>query len=179
MVSWDMAAQDIDNARKTLADTIRQHVHNQVGYWRQLPRLAIEGEGRTGYLGDAEYVYGYNVLPIPYGPGGYGRVAINCNNGDLLWITNDSGNLAFLPARDDMILSLLPESIDGAVTLAKFQERAAQPYFNSHDVAQVEQWRREIWKMHHPEPLQEFMDYILAERARKATCSADPLAAKQ
>ncbi|HBM45670.1 MAG: hypothetical protein UT05_C0004G0025 [Parcubacteria group bacterium GW2011_GWF2_38_76] len=94
---------------RELAETIREFCRSQKDLWQLVPNLALEADGRGGYLSlySAAYTDGYWILNYCRPNQQYYRLAVDLLNGDIVCIMDEAPL-----ASDEKIIKELLENID-------------------------------------------------------------------
>ena len=122
----------LDGQVKKLAGEIRDYARSQRELWRQVPWLALEADGRTGFGEGIVYRRGY----LPVLTVGYTKLYVDCESGELVrWSEN-----RMPPAEDADVLLLLKgmEELDASGLIDALEAEAAEPYFYGYDPAKQE-----------------------------------------
>ncbi|MCL6096394.1 MAG: hypothetical protein M1444_01775 [Patescibacteria group bacterium] len=148
------AIQELIDKRDEYVNTARKVSRIQVELWRQIPWLALQADGRSGYYAKftAAYEQGYWVLDegefSSIGTPSNTGVCVDLETGELVdtyTATNeDWGNNPVQPASDEGILKVLavPEQLDAATLLAWLKSDAKRPTSKSYDARKQEDWRK-------------------------------------
>ncbi len=134
-------------ARDELVAAARRASRAQVDLWRQVPWLALQADGRSGYLDKYSYAYFYGYWELERGCCG---VSVDLETGELMSsytaIDEWTGDEHVNPASDGSILCLLsnPKLLDAAAVLEKLREKAKEPTFEHYNEDEIRQWREEI-----------------------------------
>lgn len=133
-----------------LALSIRQRSEAQYRLWRQLPNLALEANGRTGWSGDLTTCTGYGIWSLSAEGflGHHNALAVDCATGRLM---KGGGVNSFQKASDQQVLWLASRLalINVTLIIGYLSEKAQQPrpsYITESEWADHEE-RREIERL--------------------------------
>ena len=135
---------------KDLVNSIRELSKSQKDTWQQVPFLALQADGRTGFSDQYSRAYcqGYWAVASTVRSGSY-SVYVDLETGELV--------SAFDPrkqARDEDILMIAPnlnqiDAVSLVIELAKDPERPVGSYYNAQ---KQEKWRQETLKEYNLRP---------------------------
>ncbi len=131
--------EKISTQAKALVEAIREYSRSQKKLWQKLPYLALEADGRTGYLGT--YAKAYRL--------GYWEVQCSVNRGDYnMYVDVETGEFISpwdyqkeVPDEYVLRLALRPQEINVEQIIEELRQKAQRPtssVYNSHKQAR---WR--------------------------------------
>ena len=138
-----------------LISRIQKYSKSQFKLWRKVPYLALQADGRSGYLDQyaAAYYSGYWRIESSARNGSY-TVIVDLFTGNLMDaysafginllddINIESGIKPKLASpREIIALSYNLEEINATSIIEELEEYAKQPYFSGYDSKKQEQWR--------------------------------------
>ena len=126
MVQADLTVQAME-----LVSGIRTWCKSQVELWQQVPNLALEAEGRSGYLDQYSYCYHYGFWRI-WAPDHRGSTvlltSVDCASGELaVDVLFERKGLVLSSEADVLGLGAQLDDIDAAAIIEHLTEKAAQP----------------------------------------------------
>ncbi|KKR76692.1 MAG: hypothetical protein UU21_C0005G0018 [Candidatus Levybacteria bacterium GW2011_GWA2_40_8] len=128
--------------RAALVEDIREYIRRQRALWNQIPNLALEANGRDGYLDHYSYAYHYKLWDIDDG-----RMAIDLKTGEILGLPFDQpdGEPDVL-AGDDQVITLADEieNYDAGKIVARLKKQAQEEYYGSYNPRKIAQWRADL-----------------------------------
>lgn len=164
----------IAEQKNRLVGVIRQYSRDQASLWQQVPNLALEADGRSGYNDTYSQAYREKTWPVLQQNGGYGRYEafVDLNTGEIIDFPHildpiymSDGEVDInteemrkpAPASDEKILRLAEhlDNLDAQSLVDHLQEAAQTPYFYAYKPQEIEQWRanlREEFGLVLPEP---------------------------
>lgn len=123
--------EEVQDMLPKMLKAVREWCESQAELWQRVPNLALEADGRSGYLDDYSYCYHYGFWRIwessPRGQ--YLLCSVDCATGVL---ANDSASFrqgSLVVARDRDVLHLLDrlDEIDAELVIARLEENIATP----------------------------------------------------
>ena len=122
-----------------MARDIRSVSTLQKETWRLVPNLALEADGRSGYLGDYSMAYHHGYWRLRYGPTG-------------AWVDLETGKIVD-PFRDPnkwvsdhVLLKISLESLDAEGLVKKLRVAGKESTWKGYSTKKQAQWRDEIRK---------------------------------
>ncbi len=137
---FESAADRIARKQHELAEEIRAYSQSFKEYWKRAPWLALQADGRSGYLSAYDFACstGYWMVPLSGGPG---TVYVDCATGELM-----SGFREQKPAADHLILRFANclNELNGKEIVASLEEHVSKDYSSYLDkpVEEIEAWRQ-------------------------------------
>ncbi|MFA6603755.1 MAG: hypothetical protein WCT10_02840 [Patescibacteria group bacterium] len=138
----------IEKTTADLAESIRAYARSQKEQWRLVPWLALEADGRSGYLDNYSRAYNLGVwaLDASRSDGGY-NIYVDLATGELIragmfhW---DQGKPT--PASDREVLALAAhiKELDAAAIIKGLQRKSKKPTNKFYDPAKQAAWRKKI-----------------------------------
>ena len=153
----------IVSATAALAENIRTYARSQKELWQLVPWLALEADGRSGYLDNYSRAYHLGVWALRAScSGGSYSVYVDLATGELIragtfhW---DQGKL--MPASDDEILMPAAniEELDAASIVKELQKESKKAIAKFYDPDKQAAWRKETRREHGLKPV-----YTAAQR---------------
>lgn len=127
---------------KTLLDKIRTQCRAQREHWQQVPLLALQANGRSGYSDRLSMAYnnGYWLLEASIRDGYY-RAAVDCATGEIVNPANPPK-----PAADAEVLRVAASlsQLDAALVCAHLRQRARGPISAGYPADHAQRLDREI-----------------------------------
>lgn len=123
--------EEVQDMLPKMLKAVREWCESQAEHWQRVPNLALEADGRSGYLDDYSYCYHYGFWRIwessPRGQ--YLLCSVDCATGVL---ANDAASFrqgSLVVARDRDVLRLLDrlDEIDAELVITSLEEDAASP----------------------------------------------------
>lgn len=115
-----------------LINRIRAHARSQAAVWQQVPWLALQADGRSGFNGNLQLAYtsGYWAVDGSAAASSGQRVWVDLANGELVHAGNP-----YSPAGDDAVLLLAtaPAELDAARLIEWLRKEAAEPIGPGYD----------------------------------------------
>jgi hypothetical protein len=127
-----------------LAEGIRAFSQSQVDSWKQLPYLALQAEGTSGYSSFRSKLYRHGLLHVVGQAEGLYGTFIDCNNGNIL---RQFGKLEpnRIASDADVVEAWLPqgEKFNAQKWLEQYQAAAVEPHksYASRSEVDVREWR--------------------------------------
>jgi hypothetical protein len=152
----DIIAHDAEKVVKEIKDYSRM----QKRFWQKIPLLALEADGRTGFLGiySTAYKEGFWALNSSIKDGKY-SVYVNLATGDLIDAYNASGSFSvsdidvpkkskLVPAskKDILTLAFNLHELDAKRIIAQLMDEAQIPYPSYYNSEKQEAWRKKTRK---------------------------------
>ena len=123
--------------RRKLAEAMRNYSRSQKILWQQVPDLALEADGRSGYLDETHRnVLGIRALPSGTWDRTY-HLFVDLETGDLV-----SGH-ELRTLSDDDVLKIKPDDLDASRLVRELIERGARE-----DNEEAAAWRDEMRRTH-------------------------------
>lgn len=134
--------KDIAEKAEAVAEEIREYSRKQKEFWIQVPYLALQADGRSGYSDQYARAYrsGYWALQSSVGHGVY-DLMVDLESGEIV----SSGQLAF-PAKSQRILylSFSLEELNAKKIVDDLRLAAKDPHASYYKPAEQEKWRKEL-----------------------------------
>ncbi|TXI87851.1 MAG: hypothetical protein E6Q36_06770 [Chryseobacterium sp.] len=127
----DSKKEAIQTALPKLLRDVREWCESQAELWQRVPNLALEANGRSGYLDDYSYCYSYGFWRIwdssPRGQ--YYLCSVDCATGVIAYDAESFRQARLVVARDRDVLHLLDrlDEIDAELVIARLEEHIATP----------------------------------------------------
>lgn len=118
----------------------------QVDLWRQVPLLALQADGRSGYLDKYSYAYNYGYWELSRGT----NVCVDLETGELMdshsALPSERSNKPPVPAYANEVLKVLgdPEQLDATVVIKDLKRKIKEPTFEHYNEEEIRQWRERI-----------------------------------
>ncbi len=132
--------ENINVLQKQLVQALRDRSHEQVEFWRQVPYLALQADGRTGHLDQysCAFYHGYWQLHSSE-HSGYYHVYVDLETGDLV----SASNVEQL-ASDDAVLNLNADELDAEKLVAELIEEGKEEHGSYYSAEAKEEWRQSV-----------------------------------
>lgn len=114
-----------------LVKDVREWCESKAELWQRVPNLALEANGRSGYLDDYSYCYNFGFWRIwgrsPRGQ--YLLCSVDCATGVIAYDAESFRQGRLVVARDRDVLHLLDrlDEIDAELVIARLEENIATP----------------------------------------------------
>jgi hypothetical protein len=133
-------------ARDSLVAALRKFSTDQVELWKQIPWLALQAEGISGYSdeGVSRYAAGYLRL---LSQGGYYRVFIDLDSGEIC-----SSMRPINLANDYDVLQLNEKHLNAQGYIDELIEYAKRPMWRGYDEKKVKAWREKQIRQYNLSP---------------------------
>jgi hypothetical protein len=126
-----------------LADGVRGFSRGQADIWRQLPYLALQGDGTSGYSSFNGKLYEHGLLHVNGDSAGLYGTFVDCENGNVLSLSGEL-DLDKLAGDADIVETWLPDgqTFNAQRWLEKYQKAAVLPHKGpaSREIS-VQEWR--------------------------------------
>ncbi len=137
---------------KELVDFIKEISRSQKSSWQQVPYLALQADGRTGYSDRyaRAYCHGYWALEATVRNGCY-SVYVDLETGELVNAFDRTNKV-----RDEDILMIASNTtqIDATSLVVKLAKDSEQPTYSGYNAREQEKWRQEIVIEYNLKPLE-------------------------
>jgi hypothetical protein len=126
---------DIEGMGEQLAMMIRNYCENQKDYWKKIPWLALQADGRKGYRNEYAIMYRYGYLRLS------ASFFVDLATGKLV-----SGRNLISPPTDSEILHLAAsiQDIDAEKIVEKLEHEAKEPTAKCYNSKEQEKWRKKL-----------------------------------
>lgn len=125
----------------SLAEELRMFSKAQKGLWQQVPWLALQADGRSGYSDGYAFAYHKGLWRIEASiqHGSY-TIAIDCATGEPFNIWQNK------PASDLDLLRCVHAwcDFDAERVVAELRKHVKESHFSGYDIKKVEAWRAEL-----------------------------------
>lgn len=123
--------ESLTQSVQDLVQDMRDWCESQVELWQQVPNLALEADGRTGFLGNWGYCYTYGFWRIWESTprGGYLLCSVDCVSGKLARDTASFKKGELVLASDKEVAQLLMrlDDIDAQKVVENLTAHAQKP----------------------------------------------------
>ena len=158
------AIAELLEARDIIVGAVRKTSRDQVDLWRQVPWLALQADGRTGYLDKYSYAYYYGFWDLDVtsstdllGISDVSGITVDLETGELMRARSvyeprapehlyrlEESNPEAASEREVLALLHRPELLDAQEVVRHLKEQAKRTYWKGYDIKEVEGWRAEI-----------------------------------
>lgn len=140
--------EDLQLKARNLANEIRQWSIMQTSLWQQLPNLALECDGRTGFSDKFQFCYELGFWRL-WSSGDDLMVSVDCATGRIIHEGISSTTNVLTDANDEYILRLAPylDRLDAASIIGQLSDEAQRDrpsYYTADEWAEHEQRRAEV-----------------------------------
>jgi hypothetical protein len=155
----------IEQQTQNLVQSVRDYSKAQVDYWKQVPSLALEADGRSGYNDDFARAYHYLTWPVLQENITWGsyKAFVSLETGEIInyprWlapigghdgeidINNDETRKSEV-ADEDTVLRLANqlENLDAVALVDSLKKYAKTPYWRDYDPTKIIAWRKDLRK---------------------------------
>jgi len=133
------------------AESVRDYSRLQVGFWKMLPMLGLETQGRGGYSDQARWLYEYGVYRVNSNDKASGMIGtyVDCESGEILRL-GGALKLDSLATDEQVIeawMSRGGRTFDAESIVASYfdsVDRTGPETTDGKTAAQAIEWRREI-----------------------------------
>ena len=140
----------LESMTKELIDKIREVSRSQKDTWQQIPFLALQADGRSGYSDQyaRAYTQGYWAVRATVRNGSY-AVYVDLETGELV---NAFNSRKVAEDEDVLLIASSLNQIDVASLIKELRKQVKQPTSPSYNVQEQEKWRQEILKEYNLKP---------------------------
>lgn len=114
-----MIPKQLVQSRTDLAEAIRSWCREQRELWQQVPYLALQADGRSGWSDSHSRAYNWGLWTLPYRQSSYYCAFVDCETGDLV---RNPKNLD--PLSDEPILYMALKVYDAQAVIDLLKEDA-------------------------------------------------------
>jgi hypothetical protein len=134
----------IEQNAQTLIDMIRQYSRDQKELWQQVPYLALQADGRSGYSDNYSRAYrtGYWALESSIVKGYY-NIFVDLSNGDLVNAIDES---QFADAEQIIKVAFHLEEIDACEIIDDLTAKAKSLPWKGYAKSAQDRWRKDLIK---------------------------------
>lgn len=145
----------IRQLKKDLVEKIKDYSQSQQKQWQQVPYLALQADGRSGFNGNYSRAYhtGYWALKSSVHNGDY-HVYVDLATGNLVNAYHASSSVCIfdadipkeskqVPAAEDEIITLNLDHLHVRGLVRMLQQQAQMPYPSYYKPEEQEAWRQE------------------------------------
>ncbi|MFA6603754.1 MAG: hypothetical protein WCT10_02835 [Patescibacteria group bacterium] len=138
----------IEKTTADLAESIRAYARSQKEQWQLVPWLALEADGRSGYLDNYSRAYNLGVwaLRATSSHGCY-LIYVDLATGELVQsytFHNTRGKLVTASDREVLVLATHLEELDAAMIVKELQKESKKPTNKFYEPAEQAAWRGKI-----------------------------------
>lgn len=145
----------IQQLKNDLVDKIKEYSRSQQKQWQQVPYLALQADGRSGFNDNYSRVYytGYWAMESSVHNGDY-HVYVDLATGNLVNAYHASSSVCIFDADipkeskqiladDDEIIALALDDLNARQLVQMLRQQAQMPYPSYYKPEEQEAWRRE------------------------------------